>query len=114
MDLFNVSYEILLLLLQRFFAHTEETDAQLKVLADAGVALMVSVVRPLGDLATTLPAGPEYPGRNGAPSRPPRRGPLQPQRRRPVPRRPIAARATETPAPPENLDSLLSQAKIFT
>src|SRR5947208_3221304 len=26
MDLFNVSYEILLLMLQRFFAHTEETD----------------------------------------------------------------------------------------
>jgi len=33
MDLFNVSYEILLLLLQRFFAHTEETDVQLKALA---------------------------------------------------------------------------------
>ena len=35
MDLFNVSYEILLLMLQRFFAHTEETDPQLKALADA-------------------------------------------------------------------------------
>ena len=35
MDLFNVSYEILLLMLQRYFAHTEETDAQLKTLADA-------------------------------------------------------------------------------
>ena len=34
MDLFNVCYEILLLMLQRFFAHTEETDAQLRVLAD--------------------------------------------------------------------------------
>ena len=32
MDLFNVCYEILLLTLQRFFAHTEETDAQLRVL----------------------------------------------------------------------------------
>ena len=31
MDLFNVCYEILLLMLQRFFAHTEETDAQLQV-----------------------------------------------------------------------------------
>jgi CDGSH-type Zn-finger protein len=68
MDLFNVSYEILLLLLQRFFAHTEETGSQLKTLADASVALMLSVVRPLGDLVTTLPAGPEYPGRNGDPS----------------------------------------------
>ena len=28
-DLFNVGYEILLQIFQRFFAHTEETDAQL-------------------------------------------------------------------------------------
>ena len=68
MDLFNVSYEILLTLLQRFFAHTEETDAQLKVLADASVNLMFEVVKPLGDLVTTLPAGAEYPGRTAAPS----------------------------------------------
>ena len=68
MDLFNVSYEILLQILQRFFAHTEETDAQLKVLADASVNLMFEVVKPLGDLVTTLPAGPEYPGRTAGPS----------------------------------------------
>ena len=35
MDLFNVGYEILLQIFERFFAHTEETDAQLKALADA-------------------------------------------------------------------------------
>ena len=68
MDLFNVSYEILLQILQRFFAHTEETDAQLKALADASVNLMFEVVKPLGDLVTTLPAGPEYPGRTAGPS----------------------------------------------
>ncbi len=68
MDLFNVSYEILLLMLQRFFAHTEETDAQLQALADATVALMVRAIKPLGDLVTTLPAGPEYPGRTAGPS----------------------------------------------
>ncbi|MBV9095075.1 MAG: CDGSH iron-sulfur domain-containing protein [Streptosporangiaceae bacterium] len=68
MDLFNVCYEILLLMLQRFFAHTEETDAQLKALADAGVALMVRAIEPLGDVVTTLPAGPEYPGRTAGPS----------------------------------------------
>jgi CDGSH-type Zn-finger protein/truncated hemoglobin YjbI len=68
MDLFNVCYEILLLAFQRFFAHTEETDAQLTVLADATVALMVQVVRPLGELITTLPAGPEYPDRAAGPS----------------------------------------------
>src|SRR5499427_6222916 len=68
MDLFNVSYEVLLLMLQRFFAHTEETDAQLKALADASVNLMFQAIKPLGDLVTTLPAGPDYPGRTAGPS----------------------------------------------
>src|SRR5579872_1294991 len=68
MDLFNVSYEILLLILQRFFAHTEETNPQLKALADASVNLMFDAIEPLGDLVTTLPAGPEYPGRTAGPS----------------------------------------------
>jgi hypothetical protein len=68
MDLFNVSYEILLLMLQRFFAHTEETDPQLKALADATVNLMFGAIEPIGDLVTTLPAGPEYPGRTAGPS----------------------------------------------
>jgi CDGSH-type Zn-finger protein/truncated hemoglobin YjbI len=68
MDLFNVSYEVLLLMLQRFFAHTEETDAQLKALADASVKLMFQAIKPLGDLVTTLPAGPDYPGRTAGPS----------------------------------------------
>ncbi len=67
-DLFNVNYEILLQLFERFFAHTTETDAQLKVLADASVALMVQVIKPLGSLITTLPPGPAYPGRTAGPS----------------------------------------------
>jgi CDGSH-type Zn-finger protein/truncated hemoglobin YjbI len=67
-DLFNVSYEILLQLFERFFAHTTETDTQLKVLADASVALMVQVIKPLGSLITTLPPGPAYPGRTAGPS----------------------------------------------
>jgi CDGSH-type Zn-finger protein/truncated hemoglobin YjbI len=68
MDLFNVCYEILLTIVQRFFAHTGETDAQLKALADASVGLMSEAIRPLGDLVTTLPAGPQYPGRTAGPS----------------------------------------------
>jgi CDGSH-type Zn-finger protein len=68
MDLFNVSYEALLLMLQRFFAHTEETDAQLKALADATVNLMFQGIKPLGNLVTTLPAGPDYPARTAGPS----------------------------------------------
>jgi CDGSH-type Zn-finger protein/truncated hemoglobin YjbI len=67
-DLFNVSYEILLQIFERFFAHTEESDDQLQVLADATIALMVRVIKPLGDLITTLPVGPSHPGRTAGPS----------------------------------------------
>jgi hypothetical protein len=67
-DLFNVSYEILLQILERYFAHTEETDGQLATLAHAAVTLMGGVLRPLGELITTLPVGPEHPGRNAGPS----------------------------------------------
>jgi Ferritin-like len=67
-DLFNVSYEILLQILERYFAHTEETDAQLATLANAAVALMGGVLRPLGNLITTLPVGPEHPERTAGPS----------------------------------------------
>jgi CDGSH-type Zn-finger protein/truncated hemoglobin YjbI len=68
MDLFNVAYEILLQIFERFFAHTDESDAQLRTLADTTVGLMVRVIKPLGDLITTLPAGPEYPGQTAGPS----------------------------------------------
>jgi len=67
-DLFNVVYEILLQIFERFFAHTKESDAQLKALADATIGLMLRVIRPLGGLITILPVGPEYPGRTAGPS----------------------------------------------
>jgi hypothetical protein len=67
-DLFNVGYEILLQTLERYFAHTEETDEQLSTLADAAVNLMFGVLGPLGNLVTTLPVGPEYPGMCAGPS----------------------------------------------
>jgi CDGSH-type Zn-finger protein/truncated hemoglobin YjbI len=67
-DLFNVAYEILLQTLERYFAHTEETDAQLATLADLTLGLMFQVIKPVGELITTLPAGPEYPGRTAGPS----------------------------------------------
>jgi len=67
MDLLNVSYEVLLQLLSRYFAHTDETPEQLKVLADVSVGLMFGVIKPLGTVATTLPIGPEHPGLNAGP-----------------------------------------------
>src|SRR6201996_3254763 len=68
MDLFNVAYEVLLQIFERFFAHTDESDPQLQTLATASVGLMAQVIGPLGDLITTLPAGPEYPGLTAGPS----------------------------------------------
>ena len=68
MDLFNVAYEVLLQIFERFFAHTDESDTQLQTLATASVGLMAQVISPLGDLITTLPAGPEYPGQTAGPS----------------------------------------------
>jgi CDGSH-type Zn-finger protein/truncated hemoglobin YjbI len=67
-DLFNVGYEVLLQIFSRYFAHTEESDAQLGTLAGASLALMLRVLKPLGDLITRLPVGPEYPGRTAGPS----------------------------------------------
>jgi hypothetical protein len=67
-DLFNVAYEVLLQLLYRFFAHTEETDAQLSLLAEIAFAVMQKLIRPLGSLITLLPAGSEYPDKTAGPS----------------------------------------------
>ncbi len=67
-DLFNVGYEVLLQTFERYFAHTEETDPQLGTLADATLGLMLRVLRPLGELITTLPVGPEHRGMTAGPS----------------------------------------------
>ena len=67
-DLFNVGYEVLLQTLERYFAHTEETDEQLGTLATAAVSLMLRVLKPLGNLITTLPVGPDHPGLCAGPS----------------------------------------------
>src|SRR5260370_27092989 len=46
-DLFNGAYDTMLLMLLRFFAHTEETDAELEHLSRATLRLMTTVIRPL-------------------------------------------------------------------
>jgi hypothetical protein len=67
MDLLNVTYEVLLQLLSRYFAHTDETPEQLQVLADISVGLMYTAIKPLGTVATTLPIGPHMPGATAGP-----------------------------------------------
>jgi hypothetical protein len=67
-DLLNAVYEVILQLLARQFAHTDETDDQLGVLASVAVGLMQDVVKPLGGLVTRLPVGFDHPGRTAGPT----------------------------------------------
>jgi hypothetical protein len=62
-DLFDVINEILLLALARYFAATEETPEQRKVLAEVAVGLMFTAIKPLGSQLSGLPFGDAYPDR---------------------------------------------------
>ncbi|HEX2646566.1 MAG TPA: ferritin-like protein [Candidatus Dormibacteraeota bacterium] len=55
-DLFNGSYALMVALLMRFFAHTEETHEELKTLVATAIGMMERVVSPLGSMLTALPA----------------------------------------------------------
>ena len=68
LDTFNVAYEVLLYALGRFFAHGSETTKQRHTLVDISVGLMGGVLKPLGEIVTTLPVGPEHPGMTAGPS----------------------------------------------
>jgi CDGSH-type Zn-finger protein/truncated hemoglobin YjbI len=67
-DLFNVVYEVLLLVLERYFARTEETDEEIATLAQVTLGLMFDAIKPLGSLLTDLPVGDDAPGRTAGPS----------------------------------------------
>lgn len=67
-DLFNVTNEVILLTLARYFAHTDETPEQLKTLTDVAVGLMFGAIKPLGQLLTQLPFGAAHPGRTAGPT----------------------------------------------
>jgi hypothetical protein len=67
LDLFNGAYEVLLLLLVRFFAHSDETTAEVAQLqAAAFFPFMTMVIRPITEVLMDLPAfetgGPERAG----------------------------------------------------
>jgi Ferritin-like len=67
-DLLNVVYEVLLQLLSRYFAHTDESPEQLQVLADVSVGLMYGAIKPLGSVVTTLPIGLDHIGITAGPA----------------------------------------------
>ncbi len=66
-ELYNLSYDTLLLILLRYFAHGEENDAELQTLARTALRLMAGVLRPLGEALTKMPAGPTAPGKTTGP-----------------------------------------------
>src|ERR687893_1040125 len=67
-DLFNATYEVMLQMLVRFFAHTEESEEELQTLSDTAVSAMSLLIKPLGQLLTTLPVGAESPGKTAGPN----------------------------------------------
>lgn len=67
-DLLNAVYEVLLQVLARYFAHTDESNEQLGTLADVAVGLMEGAIKTLGNLVTKLPVGPDYPGMTAGPT----------------------------------------------
>jgi CDGSH-type Zn-finger protein/ferredoxin len=65
--LFNSMYALMLMMLARFFAHGQETEDEMRLLARGTLRIMASGLRPLGEALAKTPAGPEYPGRNAGP-----------------------------------------------
>jgi Ferritin-like len=55
-ELFNACYGLMLEMLMRFFAHTEESQTELSALIDTAIGIMEGVIKPLGTILTSLPA----------------------------------------------------------
>src|SRR5207248_4591322 len=67
-ELFNASYEVLLQMLIRYFIHGKETEDELQALSSTAVNTMLMAIKPLGHLLTTLPIGPDLPGKLAGPT----------------------------------------------
>ena len=67
-ELFNASYEVLLQMLMRYFIHGKETEDELQTLCSTAVNVMFMAIKPLGHLLTTLPIGPDLPGKLAGPT----------------------------------------------
>ena len=66
-EIFNSVYELMLMMLVRFFAHGGETEEQLRLLSRGTLRMMASGLRPLGEALARMPAGPNYPGMTAGP-----------------------------------------------
>ncbi len=56
LGLFNAAYGTLLLLMMRFYGHTDETAEELAALTYTLFPMMTMIIRPLGEVLTQLPA----------------------------------------------------------
>ena len=68
MEIFAAAYEVMLQLLARYFAHSEEDEEQRYVLKSAFLNLMPFVLSPIGKAITELPAGDGFDGKTAGPS----------------------------------------------
>jgi hypothetical protein len=62
-DLCNVAYEVLLHVFYRLMSHIDESAEQIGTLATVAIGIMNDVIAPLADILSTMPVGPEHPGR---------------------------------------------------
>ena len=67
-ELFNSCYDLMLMMLLRFFAHGGENEDEMRLLARGTLRIMASVLRPLGEALARTPAGPDYPGKTAGPT----------------------------------------------
>jgi hypothetical protein len=68
-EFFDQAYATLMLLLMRFFAHTDESASELSGLQRAAFfPMMTTVIRPLAELLTQLPTGSHPPGSTAGPA----------------------------------------------
>lgn len=56
-DIFNMSYDTMLQMLLRFFAHNDESEEELELLSRATLRIMTTVIRPMGDALAKMPLG---------------------------------------------------------
>jgi hypothetical protein len=67
-ELFNASYQVLLQVLIRYFIQGTESDEELTILSKVAVGTMFLLIKPLGELLTRLPVGPDQLGKMAGPS----------------------------------------------
>jgi len=56
-DIFNMSYDTMLQMLFRFFAHTDESEEELEMLSRATLRIMTTVIRPMGEALAKMTLG---------------------------------------------------------